>query len=332
MDDVRWFAPNRYCTLPVPLLRRAGLRVATDGAAPARLAIASDGKNAVEAFEYAARHRTPLVLYIWDLPPWWVGRGRPDLIFFAWGRIRRVPRIVGSYGRRAGFFSRIRYVARRALQVWVPSHQTQRDVGTRFEVSSEVVPFCYDSDRFRAAAQDPTAPRGSVPAILSISRLVPHKNHAIVLRAAARLSRPVTVRIIGQGPEAGPLRDLARHLGVELDLTDTWASDDDIVAAYRAATVVVSPSKFEGLGLTPLEGLALRRPVVASDIPPHREFAGDAVQYFGPDDEVILAERLAAILEHPTAPPPPPYLSRLSIEACAERFGTRITAILAGLP
>ena len=59
MDDVRWFAPNRYCTLPVPLLRLGGLRIAIDGDQPARLALAADGQCAMAGFEYSLRHRTP---------------------------------------------------------------------------------------------------------------------------------------------------------------------------------------------------------------------------------------------------------------------------------
>src|SRR5205814_3833374 len=41
MDDVRWFAPNRFCTLVVPRLRDRGLVIALDGDRPARLAIAT---------------------------------------------------------------------------------------------------------------------------------------------------------------------------------------------------------------------------------------------------------------------------------------------------
>src|SRR6266550_4628240 len=75
MDDVRWFAPNRYCTLIVPWLRDRGLSIALDGDGPARVAIAMDAQVAAEACRYAARHRCSLIHYVWDLPPWWLGRG-----------------------------------------------------------------------------------------------------------------------------------------------------------------------------------------------------------------------------------------------------------------
>src|SRR2546425_8813603 len=117
MDDVRWFAPNRYCTLIVPRLRDRGLSIALDGDGPARLAIAMDAQVAAEACRYAARHRCPLIHYVWDLPPWWLGRGRHDWVWLVAGRLlgfpppgrpysapRRVfnPRPLGGAPSRAG--------------------------------------------------------------------------------------------------------------------------------------------------------------------------------------------------------------------------------------
>src|SRR6266571_1800829 len=55
MDDVRWFAPNRYCTLIVPRLRDRGLSIALEGDGPARLAIAMDAQVAAAAYSFAAR-------------------------------------------------------------------------------------------------------------------------------------------------------------------------------------------------------------------------------------------------------------------------------------
>jgi glycosyltransferase involved in cell wall biosynthesis len=319
VDDLRWFAPNRYCTLPVPALRRAGLAIALDGDAPAGAAVAADGQCAVAAFEYSRRARCPLLVYLWDLPPWRLGRGKPDFIFELGGRIQRIPRLLGRYPERAGSYSRIRFAARRATLVWSPSANTVGDVRTRFGIEAEPVPFCYDSDRF-CAGSGARGVGGGAPVILSISRLVPHKNHGAILRAAARLTTRPVVRLIGQGPEAEPLRRLAAALDVRLDLTDTWASDRDIVDAYRGADLVVAPSRFEGFGLTPMEGLAMGLPVIASDIPPHREFLNGAVHFFPPDDDAALAHQMAAVLRSPTVPAVPTVLSDLTIGACARRF------------
>lgn len=327
VDDVRWFAPNRYGTLPVPLLQDAGLGIAVEGDRPARLVVAADGASAVAAYEYARRHRVPLILYLWDLPPWWLGRGRPDRVFWAAGRLRRIPRLVGGYAERAGFLSRIGFVARRALEVWTPSRATQQDVRTHFGVEPVHLPFCFDSGQFYPRVPEPV-PTDGAPILLSVSRLVPHKNQQIILRAAARLASPVRVHLIGRGPEAASLCRLASELGVTLCLTETWVSDADVVGAYQAASAVVCPSRFEGLGLTPLEGLAMRRPVLASDIAPHREFAGAAARYFGPDDEAGLARGISAALQDPAGSTPAADLAPMTIDACAERFRIRLELLL----
>jgi len=333
VDDIRWFAPNRYCSLPVPVLRAAGLKISLEGSEPARLAVAADGQCAVMAHEYSRRHRSPLLFYLWDLPPWRLGSGKPDRVFELGGRIRRIPRLLGRYAERSGYYSRLRFVAQRAAEVWCPSESTVQDVRARFGIGAERVPFCYDSDRFnqRATSGSPVPGHGS---LLSVSRLVPHKNHAIILRAAARLDPRPAIHIIGQGEEAGSLRRLAAELGLTLELGDNWAPDEAVVAAYRAARMVVAPSRFEGFGLTPMEGLAMGIPVIASDIPPHREFVRGAVRFFPPDDDVALAREIAAAAAQPRNDAPvlpssrPPVLEDLTIEACASRFLPRLERLL----
>ena len=124
MRSLRWFAPNSYGHLVVPALRGHGFVIATEGDRPADVAVAMDGQSAVAGFEFARRHRCPLLLYLWDLPPWRLGMGRPDVVFEWRGRLRRMPRILGGFPERSGYYSRVLYVARRATRVWAPSTLT----------------------------------------------------------------------------------------------------------------------------------------------------------------------------------------------------------------
>ena len=168
--------------------------------------------------------------------------------------------------------------------------------------------------------------------MLSISRLVPYKNHAAVIRAAALMSPRPRVRIIGKGPEAVTLRTMAHELGVELQLDEGWQSDQEIVDAYVAANVVVCPSRFEGIGLTPLESAALGIPTVASDIPTHREFAAGHVALIPLDDDQLMARAITKALEGAAAPATSPAhpIPELTIEACAERMLPRLEQLLRG--
>jgi glycosyltransferase involved in cell wall biosynthesis len=310
MDDVRWFAPNRFCTLVVPPLRARGLAIALEGDAPARLAIAMDAQVAAAAYTYAARHRSVLIHYLWDLPPWRLGRGRHDWVWHVFGRYIRVPRVGRRYAERPGYYSRLRFVAVHAREVWVPSVHTAASVQERLGAACRQVPFCFDSHRFTPA---PARRRG----LLTVSHLTPHKNHVAVIRAAARLEPKTPVRIIGRGPERASLERLAATLGVpctiESDLTET-----EMVAAYRTAEVVVCPSTFEGFGLTPMEAIATATPVVVSDIPPHREFLGTSPHFFTLDDDDSLVAAIRAARGGPG--PEPDVLSGVTIDAAAERF------------
>ena len=295
----------------VPPLRARGLSIALEGDAPARLAIAMDAQVAAAAYAYTTRHGCPLIHYLWDLPPWRLGRGRHDWVWHVFGRYLRVPRVGRRYAERAGYYSRLRFVAAHARGVWVPSAHTAASVQERLGVACHRVPFCFDSDRFTPA---PAARRRG---LLSVSHLMPHKNHAAVIRAAARLEPKTPVRIIGKGPERASLERLAATLGVpctiESDLTEA-----EMVTAYRAAEVVVCPSTFEGFGLTPMEAIATCTPVVVSDIPPHREFLGTAPHFFTLADDDSLVAAIGAARAGPS--PARDVLSGVTIEAAGERF------------
>src|SRR5881392_2356390 len=222
MDDVRWFAPNRYCTLIVPRLRDRGLSIALEGDGPARLAIAMDAQVAAAAYTYAARHRAVLIHYVWDLPPWRLGQGRHDWVWHVFGRYLRVPRFGRRYAERPGYYSRLRFVATHAREVWVPSAHTAARVQERWGIACRRVPFCFDSARFTPAPAE--RPRG----LLSVSRLTAHKDHAAVIRAAARFEPKLPVRIVGTGPERAGLERLAADLGVACTI-ESGLSDDDMV-------------------------------------------------------------------------------------------------------
>ncbi|HEV2751102.1 MAG TPA: glycosyltransferase [Gemmatimonadales bacterium] len=319
MLDIRWFAPNEHCALVVPRLQARGVSIALDGGEPARLAIAMDARVAAAAYTYARRVGCPLIHYVWDLPPWRLGDGRPDWVWHVFGRFLRVPRIGRRYPERKGYYSRLKFVASRAREVWVPSAYTAGSVAARFDVTCRRVPFCFDSDRFTPASA--TRTRG----LLSVSRLTPQKNHAAVIRAAARFGPALAVRVVGSGPERDGLERLARELRVPCTI-ESGLSEGEMVSAYCSADVVVCPSRFEGFGLTPMEAIACAAPVVVSDIPPHREFLGDTPHYFTLDDDDSLVQAIAAA--RTGRPPSPAVLESVSIDAAADRFAAGLAPYL----
>jgi len=65
---------------------------------------------------------------------------------------------------------------------------------------------------------------------------------------------------------------------------------------FKASRIFCNPSLYEGFGITILEAMTLGVPVVASDIPPHREVAEDSIIYCDPAKSGDLTEKLKSVL------------------------------------
>jgi len=67
---------------------------------------------------------------------------------------------------------------------------------------------------------------------------------------------------------------------------------------YSNAELFVSPTMFEGFGMTPLEAMLFERKVLVSDIPVMRESTFGQAEYFGDiENEKVLADRIIETLE-----------------------------------
>ena len=310
--DLLWFGPDALSHLVVPGLRDRGFRVVAEGEGSPRGVVCIGAQPVATAWRAARRVGAPLGVYLWDLPPWRLAAGRPDPVIDLWGRLLVLPRPFNRFLERPNYYSRLFHTLRRARVVWVPSHATGDDLRRMVGIEGIHLPYCYDSTRFFPAdvERDPRT-------LLAVSRLVPSKAFEILLAAAARLEPRPRVRIIGRGTLAAALEAEARALGVSATI-ETDRDDAQVVDAYRRASVVVCPSRFEGFGLTGIEALACGTPVVASDIPPHREFLGDRVAYAPVDDVPAFAAAIARVLAAP--PAPVADLGTLRIEAAVERF------------
>lgn len=110
----------------------------------------------------------------------------------------------------------------------------------------------------RATLDTPAA----APLLLSMGRLHPAKAHDVALQALTRLPDAI-LWIAGSGPQEAALKTLARDLGVERRVRFLgWRTDGP--GLYRAADMVLFPSRFEPLGNTVLQAWAHEAPIVAA--------------------------------------------------------------------
>jgi glycosyltransferase involved in cell wall biosynthesis len=81
--------------------------------------------------------------------------------------------------------------------------------------------------------------------------------------------------------------------------TPGYLPEPDLARVVAGAAALVVPSWYEGFGLPALEALACGTPVVAADLPAHREVLGDQAELFPPGDPAALAAALARVLPDP---------------------------------
>ena len=115
-----------------------------------------------------------------------------------------------------------------------------------------------------------TEPTNQPLRILSVSRLTGVKGHSVLLGAIAQLvDEGVQVRatVVGDGPTRRGLEGLAVELGVDDRVHFTGALGHDVIREqYAAADVFCLTSFAEGVPVVLMEAMAMRIPVVASQI------------------------------------------------------------------
>jgi glycogen(starch) synthase len=145
----------------------------------------------------------------------------------------------------------------------------------------------------------------ATPRLLCLGRLVADKGFDVALEAFAlvvkRFPRAYMI-IAGDGPERPALQRQAAelHLNSCVEFAG-WISPETVPALINSTTLVILPSRREGLPLVALEAAVMARPVVAtrvgglSEAVVHQQ-TGILVES---EDTAALAEAIACLLDHP---------------------------------
>jgi len=112
--------------------------------------------------------------------------------------------------------------------------------------------------------------------ILFVGRLKEYKGVSYLLDAMkillGNIHNCLILEIVGEGPAKNALIKRSLRLGIADRITFSgWCSRADIKRKYQEADIFVNLSLDEGMPNTVLEAMACGLPIIASDIPPHRE-------------------------------------------------------------
>jgi len=138
--------------------------------------------------------------------------------------------------------------------------------------------------------------------ILCVGRQDPYKNIETLIEAFAKIreakSTDATLRIVGpDDPRYPEAKNRAKaHRLHESVRWEGHLDSNELLEAYQAADVFISPSRYEGFGLPVLEAMACGAPVVCTDAGSLPEIAGDAAIYVNPEDPEGMASALTRVL------------------------------------
>lgn len=153
-------------------------------------------------------------------------------------------------------------------------------------------------DEPRDAVRERLGLEGRHRVACTVGRLSPEKRQDVFVRAvglAHQRNPAIRGLVLGEGPERKSLEALIERLGLR-DVVTLLGYRDDVGCCLRASDLYVHCSDREGLGIAIVEAMAVGLPVIVSDLPAHREVAGDAPVPIVPvGDRRALADR---ILQH----------------------------------
>lgn len=146
--------------------------------------------------------------------------------------------------------------------------------------------------------------RADGPAIaLAVGRLTREKGLDVLLRAWQRLGEEKdswVLRIVGGGEDESTLKALATALGIDESLVFV-GHVRDVASEYRAASLYVMSSRWEGLPMTLLEAQHFGLPSVSADCPtgPREVLSGGSGLLVEPEEPQALADGLAKLMGNP---------------------------------
>ena len=224
-----------------------------------------------------------------------------DLILnnFSTGKASTLPYPV-FLTKRAGYKIVLRNALSHARRIIVPTESVKKDLEKFYPKIKVPIKVIYEGGFEDSISESKTSIHKKY--FIRVGNVYPHKNVERLLEAFKLFKEERRgIKLVLAGKEDHFYKNIVRKvrdLGLQEDvLFYNSPSDQELKALYKGALALVIPSLMEGFSLTAIEAMSCGCPVVASDIPVHREVCKDAVLYCNPNDSRDIKQKLESVLD-----------------------------------
>lgn len=220
-------------------------------------------------------YKKPIICWVWDIP-------------YCWEEWCRTSEEIRAHVWRSAYIVKVIENLRKCDKVISSSKYTQRVLKEKFGLESEQIYFYIDTEEL-----DRVSAQSKADHIIQISRYALNKRFDLSIKVAKSLGQKIVC--VGTG-SYDYLKHMARIMFANVDFYQNITRKTTI-ALLKQATVLVSPSVFEGWGMTPIEAIYCGIPALVSDLEVFKEVYGDCMVYHKKDDFSSMREKLDRILK-----------------------------------
>jgi glycosyltransferase involved in cell wall biosynthesis len=222
--------------------------------------------------------KKPIICWVWDIP-------------YRWGEWCRTEDEARANRWRDGYIDSVILNLNKCDKVISSSKYTQRVLKEKFGLDSEQIYFYIDADELDRWGLMNQAVNPNY--IIQISRFALNKRFDLSIRVAQSLGQKLACVGIGNFTHLRALAvDLSANVAFYQNIMRTTT-----IGLLKQAKVLVSPSVFEGWGMTPIEAIYCGIPALVSDLEVFKEVYGDCMVYHKKDDFSSMREKLDRILK-----------------------------------
>lgn len=134
--------------------------------------------------------------------------------------------------------------------------------------------------------------------LIQIAGFREQKDQDTLIKAIYRLPEKYVAVFVGDGERLEKCKQLTKTLSVEHRVF-FLGKQNNIGALIKESNIMVMSSHWEGFGRAAVEGMALSKPVIASNVPGLSEVVKDAGLLFNAGDDKELAKLVLSLMNNP---------------------------------